>query len=72
MEKLSFEDKINLYNDRESGVTLSSLCLKYKILHANVEYLIRIIDRHGYDILKKIEAENLQHMKSNKLLIVYY
>ena len=53
MGKLSFEDKINLYNDRKSGISISSLCLKYKILHANVEYLTRLIDKHGYDILRK-------------------
>lgn len=43
MGKLSFEDKINLYNDRKSGVSISSLCSKYKILHSNVEYLTRLI-----------------------------
>ena len=53
MGKLSFEDKINLYNDRKSGVSISLLCSKYKILHANVEYLTRLIDKHGYDILRK-------------------
>ena len=53
MGKLSFEDKINLYNDRKSGLSISSLCSKYKILHANVEYLTRLIDKHGYDILRK-------------------
>ena len=53
MGKLSFEDKISLYNDRKSGVSISSLCSKYKILHANVEYLTRLIDKHGYDILRK-------------------
>ena len=53
MGKLSFEDKINLYNDRKSGVSISSLCSKYKILHANVEYLTRLIDNHGYDISRK-------------------
>ena len=53
MGKLSFEDKINLYNDRKSGVSISSLCSKYKILHANVEYLTRLIDKHDYDILRK-------------------
>lgn len=42
MGKLSFEDKINLL-----------LCSKYKILHVNVEYLTRLIDKHGYDILRK-------------------
>lgn len=53
MGKLSYEDKINLYNDKKSGISISSLCSKYKILHANVEYLTRLIDKHGYDILRK-------------------
>ena len=53
MGKLSFEDKINLNNDRKSGISISSLCSKYKILHANVEYLTRLIDNHGYDISRK-------------------
>lgn len=29
------------------------MCSKYKILHANVEYLTRLIDNHGYDINRK-------------------
>ena len=53
MGKLSFEDKINLNNDRKSEISISSLCSKYKILHANVEYLTRLIDNHGYDISRK-------------------
>ena len=53
MGKLSFEDKINLNNDRKSEISISSLCSKYKILHANVEDLTRLIDNHGYDISRK-------------------
>lgn len=52
MSKLSYEDKINLYNDRKCGITISNLCLKYNVRHEVVEYLIRLIDRHGFDILK--------------------
>ena len=52
MSKLTFEDKINLYNDRKAGVPISALCSKYKILHANVEYLTRLIDKHGCDVLR--------------------
>jgi len=53
MGKLTFEDKINLYNDRKAGMSIPALCSKYKILHANVEYLTRLIDKHGYDALRK-------------------
>ena len=67
MGKLSFEDKINLYNDRKSGVSISSLCSKYKILHANVEYLTRLIDKHGYDILRKNRNRKFQYKKQFQL-----
>ena len=53
MSKLTFEDKVNLYNDKNNGVSIPTLCSKYKILHANVEYLTRLIDKHGYDVLRK-------------------
>ena len=52
MSKLTYEDKINLYNDRKSGLSISSLVRKYNIRHEVVEYLIRLIDKHGLDILR--------------------
>ena len=72
MGKLTFKDKINLYNDRKAGMSIQALCSKYKILHANVEYLTRLIDKHDYDVLRKIRIENLHLMKKKQLLIVYY
>ena len=68
MGKLSFEDKINLYNDRKSGVSISSLCLKYKILHANVEYLTRLIDKHGYDILRKNRNRKFTYYEKEQII----
>ena len=52
MSKLTYEDKINLYNDRKSGLSIPSLVRKYNIRHEGVEYLIRLIDKHGLDILR--------------------
>ena len=52
MSKLSYEDKINLYNDRKKGLSVSTLVSKYNIASSNVKYLIRLIDRHGLDILR--------------------
>ncbi len=51
--KLSFEDKINLYLDRRDGVTIPALSSKYDIDQSCVKYLVRLIDKHGYDILRK-------------------
>lgn len=55
MSKLSYEDKINLYNDRKNGMSINSLVLKYGINHAGIKYLIRLIDKNGFDILKTVK-----------------
>ena len=53
MSKLSYEDKINMYNDRKSGMPIKSIALKYGIKDTIVKYLIRLIDKHGFDILRR-------------------
>ena len=53
MSKLTYEDKINLYVDRKSGMSVHSVSKKYNITVNGVNYLVRLIDRHGYDILRK-------------------
>lgn len=53
MSKLSFEDKINLYEDKLNGLSYKSLSIKYKIRDNRVKYLVRLIEIHGYDILRK-------------------
>ncbi len=52
MSKLSYEDKINLYNDRKHGLSIKSLALKYKVRQNNIKYLIRLIDKHGFAVLR--------------------
>ena len=52
MGKLNYEDIISLYNERKSGISISSLCSKYKICDTRVEYLTRLIDKHGFDALR--------------------
>ena len=52
MSKLSYEDKISLYNDRKNGMSINTLVSKHGIRHERIEYLTRLIDKHGFDILK--------------------
>ena len=52
MSKLSYEDKINLYNDRKNGMSINSLASKYKIRSEGIEYLIRLINKHGLRCIK--------------------
>ena len=52
MSKLSYDDKINIYNERKQGISVVNLSKKYKIRDNHIKYLIRLIDRHGFDILR--------------------
>ena len=52
MSKLSYDDKINIYNDRKKGLSLNSISKKYGIRREGIEYLIRLINKHGFGILR--------------------
>lgn len=53
MSKLNYEDKINLYIDRKAGMSVHSVAKKYNITVNGVNYLVRLINRHGYETLRK-------------------
>ena len=53
MSKLSYGDKINIYQERKQGVSVGSLSIKYQVRKSVISYLINLIDKHGVDILKK-------------------
>ena len=65
MSKLTYEDKINLYNDRKKGLTIPTLVSKYNVRHEIIEYLIRLIDKHGFEILRK-NITNISKLKIYK------
>ena len=52
MSKLTYEDKINIYQERKQGNTLDNISKKYDVRKDVIKYLIRLIDKHGYDILR--------------------
>ena len=52
MSKLSYENKINLYNDKKAGLSVNSISKKYSIRASGVNYLFKLIDIHGYDVLR--------------------
>lgn len=52
MAKLRREQKKEIYEKRRSGQTLSSLGSEYGVNKHIIEYLIRLIDRHGTEILR--------------------
>ncbi len=53
MSKLSYEDKIKMYEEYKNGIGYAKLAKKYNIGKVVAEYLLYLIDKHGYDILRK-------------------
>lgn len=68
MSKLSYEDKINIYKERKAGISIINLSKKYKIRDNHIKYLIRLIDKHGFDIL--IHKKNKTYTKEEKERII--
>ena len=52
MSKLTYEDKIDIYNKRKKGFTKISLAKEYNVSMSIIDYLFRLIDKHGYDVLR--------------------
>ena len=53
MSKLSYKDKVNLYNEKMKGVSYSKICDKYGIYMGYAKFLVRLVNKHGIAILKK-------------------
>ena len=53
MSKLSYDDKIEMYKEYKGGTGYLALARKYNISKANAEYLLYLIDKHGYDVIRK-------------------
>ncbi len=53
MAKLTREQKIEIYNLRIRGITYPELSLRYDVHVEIIKYLVRLIEYHGVDILRK-------------------
>ena len=53
MAKLTREQRIEIYHKRKSGVTIPSLCKQYGINKNMIWYLVKLIDKHGEDVLRR-------------------
>lgn len=85
MAKLTNEQKIEIYERRQNGETISSLSKIFLINDSNIKYLISLIRIHGYNILRNgkkyhyskelkvemIEKVLLQHHSINSVSLQY-
>lgn len=73
MAKLTKEQKIEIYERRLNGETIKSLALNFNINIHNIEYLIRLFNRHGYSILRnnknRYYSKEFKEITINRVLI---
>ena len=69
MSKLSYEEKIEIYNKRKEGETLKTLQSEYGMTKHNIQYLVWLIDKHGFDILRT--NENKSYSLRRKIWLVH-
>ena len=65
VSKLTKEDKIEIYERRKKSKTISSLAKAFNIHESNIRYLISLLEKHEYDILR--ENKNRVYSKDFKL-----
>ena len=51
--KLSYEDKVQIYELRKQGYSLEKLSNKFGINNSNLRYMVKLIDSYGIEIVKK-------------------
>ncbi|WP_155246454.1 IS3 family transposase [Streptococcus pseudopneumoniae] len=51
--KLSYDDKVQIYELRKQGYSLEKLSNKFGINNSNIRYMIKLIDRYGIEFVKK-------------------
>ena len=68
MSKLTYEDKINIYYEIKNGKTRKSLSTKYKIGKDKIDYLVRLIDKHGFDILRTTKNRKFNYYEKEQII----
>ena len=53
--KLTFEDKVQIYESRKQGESFRRLSNQFGIKISNLQYMIKLIDRYGIEIAKKVK-----------------
>ena len=68
MAKLTYEDKINLYIDKKKEISLSNLIIKYKVNPEVIKYIVRLIDKHGFDIIKTTKIKKYSIYEKERII----
>ena len=53
--KLTYKDKVQIYELRKQGRTFKEISNIFGITIPNLQYMIKLIDRYGIEIAKKVK-----------------
>lgn len=71
--KLSYEDKLEIYELRKRGVLWSQISQRYDVRMSNLKYMVKLMDRYGVEIVKRDKNNyyppELKQEMVNKVLI---
>ena len=51
--KLSYDDKVQIYELRKQGQSFKQLSKKFDVDVSGLKYMVKLIDRYGVEIVKK-------------------
>ena len=73
MAKLTNEQRIEIYERRLKGESLKNLSLKFNLNESKIKYLIALINKHGYNILRnnknRCYSKEFKENAINRILI---
>ena len=68
MSKLTYEDKINIYIKKKNGMSTIQLSNKYKVGKATIKYIYRLIEVHGYNVLRTTKNKYYSPSQKEKII----
>ena len=71
--KLTYEDKVQIYELRKQGQTFNQLSKRFGVVASELRYMKRLIERYGIEIIKKgkhrYDSPDLKQEMIDKVLL---
>lgn len=68
MAKLTYENRIEIYKKIKNGESPTYLSKQYDIGVDKIRYLVRLIDKHGYDILRTTKNRKFNSYEKEQII----
>lgn len=68
MSKLTYEDKINIYEESKQGNSIINISKKYDVNRYIVYHIIKLIDKHGFDILRTNQNRKYSSIEKQRII----